>query len=99
MSNEEISGATFRLELFVNDIMKSIDFYRRILRFHVRDESQEGYTPMENGDVHLALNSLSNLPKSHPIRADGNERLGRGVEFLLEVDAIESVYGLVRSHN
>ena len=71
---------TFKLELFVNDLSASIDFYRRILGFIMGERQTDGYTPMTNGDVYLALNLRVNLPDDHPIQAAAGERLGRGVE-------------------
>ena len=52
-------AATLRLELFVNDLPKSKDFYGRILRFRIYDEQMDGYTPMENGEIRLSLNKRS----------------------------------------
>lgn len=89
-------ATTFRLELFVDDLSKSIDFYGRILRFHVSDKQTDGYTPMKNGDVRLAINKRSGLPESHPIQAVKNEPLGRGIELVLEVDDINEFFDYIR---
>ena len=92
-------AATLRLELFVNDLPKSKDFYGRILRFKIYDEQIDGYTPMENGEIRLSLNKRSSLPENHPIQAVNNERFGRGVEFVLEVDDIEQCFEYVQDQN
>jgi len=92
-------GMTFRLELFVNDLPASIDFYSRVLKFKPGKQQADEYTPMINGDVHLALNLRSNLPEDAPIQAVADERLGRGVEIVLEVDDIATMYEYVLSQN
>jgi predicted enzyme related to lactoylglutathione lyase len=92
-----ISGMTCRLELFVNDIAVSKDFYSRVLKFTAGEQHAGGYTPMKHGSVSLGLNLRSNLPEDHPVQTTANERPGRGVEIVLEVDDIDAMYALVRS--
>jgi catechol 2,3-dioxygenase-like lactoylglutathione lyase family enzyme len=92
-------GMTFRLELFVNNLPASIDFYSRVLEFKLGDQHPDGYTPMTNGDVYLALNLRSTLPDDHPIQTVADERPGRGVEIVLEVDDITAMYEHVLSQN
>ena len=90
---------TFRLELFVTDLSASVDFYRRVLKFKVSEQESDGYTPMTNGQVDLSLNLHAGLPDDHPVKAARNERLGRGVEIVLEVNDIEAMYAHVLSTN
>jgi lactoylglutathione lyase len=80
-------GATLRLELFVDDLAASLDFYRRVLGFRPGPSQPGGYTPLEKGSVHLALNLRSDLPDG-PIRIGASERPGLGVEIVLEVDDV-----------
>jgi uncharacterized glyoxalase superfamily protein PhnB len=54
---------------------------------------------MTKGDVRVSLNLRANLPDDHPIQAMAGERLGRGVEIVLEVDDIEAMYAHVLSTN
>lgn len=42
---------TLRIELFVNDLSISLDFYRRVLRFVIGERQSVGYTLMTNGEV------------------------------------------------
>jgi hypothetical protein len=42
---------TLRLELFVNDLATSLDFYYRVLRFEIGNGQTDGYTPVKNGEV------------------------------------------------
>jgi uncharacterized glyoxalase superfamily protein PhnB len=89
----------FRLELFVDDMNASIDFYRQVLGFEIGKQQPDKYTPMTNGNMVLSLNLRANLPDDHPVQARAGERLGRGVEFVLEVNDIETIYERVLSTN
>jgi uncharacterized glyoxalase superfamily protein PhnB len=93
------SNMTFRLELFVDDLAASIDFYSRVFGFRLCEQQVDGYTPMINGEVSLSLNLRANLPDEHPIQAIVGERLGRGIELVLEVNDIKAMYQRVRSAN
>ena len=59
-----------RLELFVGDLDHSVDFYRRVLRFHLVRQDP-GYASLSNGAVVLA----SARPPA--CRAPGGWRPGR----------------------
>lgn len=92
MQSDSNSSVTFRLELFVDDMAASVDFYSRVLGFALGKQHPDGYTPMRNGALYLSLNLRVNLPEDHPVQATGDERLGRGIELVLEVHDIETVY-------
>jgi len=47
-------SATLRLELFVESLQTSLDFYVRVLGFEALPERPGGYTPLANGAVQLA---------------------------------------------
>lgn len=83
---------TFRLELFVDDVTTSIDFYHRVLGFKIGEQHSDQYTPLTNGEVTLSLNQRCSLPDDHPIQAIAGERLGRGVEIVLEVNNVEVMH-------
>ena len=85
-------GATLRLELFTDDLPTSLDFYRRVLGFEKGAEHPDGYTPLAKGAVRIALNLRSDLDEGRPIRRTAHEQPGQGVEIVLEVDDIESMY-------
>ena len=85
-------GAALRLELFIDDLRASLDFYGRVLGFEKATERSGGYTPLARGSVRIALNLRSDLHEGHPIRLAAHERPGRGVEIVLEVDDIEAMY-------
>jgi catechol 2,3-dioxygenase-like lactoylglutathione lyase family enzyme len=99
MQKLSISEMALRLELFVYDLPVSLDFYSRILGFKAGQQQVDGYTLVTNGEVHLGLNLRSNLPNDHPVQAIGNERLGRGIEIVLEVDDIDQYYDRVIAQN
>jgi lactoylglutathione lyase len=89
---ERKRGVTLRLELFVDDLPISLDFYVRVLGFVKAAERPGGYTPLARDAVHLALNLRADLPDGHPIQRAARERPGQGVEIVLEVDDIEATY-------
>jgi uncharacterized glyoxalase superfamily protein PhnB len=90
---------TLRLELFVDDLAAAIDFYCRVLEFKLGEAQADGYTPLTNGKVQLALNRRDTLSDDHPIRLTGSERPGRGIEIVLEVDDVAAMYEHVLSQN
>lgn len=86
---------TLRVELFVDDLPQAIAFYHQILGFQYPKQDGDGYTPLTNGQVTIGLNLRVNLPADHPLQAQMGERLGRGVELVLEVNDIETMYAQV----
>ncbi len=92
MTGTVASGMSLLLELFVDDLAASRDFYQQVLDFAIVSQEANGYTALSNGRAHLALNHRAVSSKHR--RADGgaDERPGRGVEIVLEVDNIEAVH-------
>lgn len=97
MTEPEKSRMGLKLELFVDDLEASKDFYTRVLDFEIGRQGPEGYTPMRHEDVYLSLNPHSDLRPDHPIRARAGEPLGRGVEIVLEVDDVEAFCARVQA--
>jgi lactoylglutathione lyase len=87
-----------RFELFVNDIEKSISFYRDILRF-IEMPNNGNYHLMYRGDVKIGIGSGDKLPENHYFRPEvvTNYRKGIGVEFVLEVEEIEEEYKYIQT--
>jgi catechol 2,3-dioxygenase-like lactoylglutathione lyase family enzyme len=85
-------ASSLRLELFVSDLPRSVEFYRSVLGFEV-DRHQEDYAGVRDGSVVLGLVPVTNLPESHgpgftPARpADAR---GLGVEIVIEVDDLSA---------
>ena len=92
MQNTALTGMTLRLELFVNDMNASLDFYQRVLGFEPDGQHNGGYIPLQNGKVLIGLNLRANLPAEHPIQTFSGEQVGRGVEIVLEVDDVAALY-------
>jgi lactoylglutathione lyase len=85
-----------RMELFVEDLDVSVEFYAGVLGFRV-DRRSEDYVSMRRGTVVLGLGPVAKLPEG-----DGpgftRQRLaagkGAGVEIVLELDDVERVAAL-----
>ena len=68
-----------------------------MLGFEKEAERPGGYTPLTKGSARIILNLRSDLDADHPIQFSIQERPGRGVEIVLEVDDIEAMYHHVAS--
>lgn len=90
-------GATLRLELFVTDMQKSIDFYTKVLGFE-RMNGDPDYVPVRSGSVLIALGPAAGLPKKHHFNPEvQNSRRGLGVEIVIEVDNVKSYFEKVKA--
>lgn len=85
-----------RMELFVNSIEKSVEFYSKILGFHIPKNVKKSYVSIKKGDVILGLGEMKNLPDYHPLKVSTNaQQVGLGVEIVLEVEDVNDVYNKV----
>ncbi|WP_162143494.1 VOC family protein [Alicyclobacillus herbarius] len=85
-----------RLELFVDDVQSSTQFYQDVLGFELGNNRSRQYTVVHQGNVHLGLTPISSLPEAHPLRRKyPKERLGIGVEIVFETDDFEKMYNMV----
>jgi len=94
---EEEAVLKLRLELFVTDVQASIEFYRRVLNFQVIGQASADYTMLTNGEAAISFNKREALGHDHPLRATDGERLGLGVEIVLNVADIEGFYETTRT--
>lgn len=81
-------ATSLRLELFVVDLPRSVEFYRSVLGFEV-DRYEEGYASVRDGGVVLGLAPVTALPDfAGPgfTQARLARDRGAGVEIVLEVD-------------
>lgn len=80
--------ARLRLELFVEDMEKSIAFYTRVLAFEVERHEPGDYASLRLGTVTLGLGPVAKLPEEGGYfgRDIADYRRGLGVEIVLEVD-------------
>ena len=86
--------AALRLELFVADVERAAAFYADVLGF-TREDVSDRYTAMRRGAVTLGIGRIDELPESHPLRAHGGERVGLGVEIVIEVADVDAVQAAV----
>ncbi len=90
-------GMSLRLELFVNDLEKSSNFYTKVLGFE-RLEEQEDYIPVRSGSVVIGLGKAAMLRSSHYFNPElQKSRRGLGAEIVLEVDDVKSVFEKVKA--
>lgn len=84
-----------RLELFVRSVPISRDFYTKVLAFDEVSYQPDGYSVFRKGPVEIALQAWSQLPDDHPLKPQSHERLGLGVEIVIEVDDLDALYAHV----
>ena len=82
------SNAGLRLELTVRDMEASKDFYTRLLDFEIEKVENAEYIALRNGHARIGLSTHSVLH---------DERVGRGVEIVLEVDDVGLLHERVLS--
>jgi catechol 2,3-dioxygenase-like lactoylglutathione lyase family enzyme len=86
------TGMTLRLELFVSDMAKSLEFYTQVLGFE-RLKGQPNYAPVRSGSVLIALGPAKGLPPKHHFNPEvQSNRRGLGVEIVLEVDDVQAYF-------
>ena len=96
-TNPKPRGMTLRLELFVTDMEKSIDFYTNVLGFE-RLNGQANYVPLRSGSVLIGLGPAAGLPKRHHFNPEvQNGRRGLGTEIVLEVDDVQGFFQKVKA--
>ena len=83
-----------RLELYVDDIERSVAFYTNALGFNAGPSEYPTYRPIERRGMRLALQTISQLAPDHPlVRGAPGVPRGLGVEIVLEVDDLEELHG------
>jgi lactoylglutathione lyase len=96
-ANPKPQGMTLRLELFVSDMEKSIDFYTKVLGFE-RLKGEPDYVPVRSGSVLIGLGPSSKLQKMHYFSPElQTSRRGLGAEIVLEVDDVEGFFQKVKA--
>ena len=88
---------TLRLELFVTDIEKSVEFYTSVLGFE-RLKGEPTYVPVRSGSVLIGLAPAAGLPKQHHFNPEVQKaRRGLGTEIVLEVDDVREFFRKVKA--
>jgi len=83
-----------RIEIFVDDVEGAALFYERLLGF-ARENQSPGYATLRRGTARIGVGAESGLPDAHPLKPRSDERLGVGVEIVIEVGDIDAAYGTV----
>lgn len=92
----ESTGAALRIEIFVHDIDRSVDFYERVLGF-TRETASPDYVAIRHGAALIGIGAMSHLSAGHPLKSSAGERSGLGVEIVLEVDDVEVAFVAART--
>jgi predicted enzyme related to lactoylglutathione lyase len=87
-------SASLRLELFAADVERLAAFYEDVLGF-TRDAESEDYVALRRGTALIGIGRMNDLPDSHPLRTRSDQRIGAGVEIVIEVDDVEAAYRAV----
>ena len=88
-------GMSLRLELFVDDMDKSIEFYTKVLGFE-RLKGGKNYVPVQSGSVVIGLGPAEYLPEQHHFNPElQTGRRGLGTEIVLEVDDVRVLFNRV----
>lgn len=91
---------TLRLELFVDNIERTVSFYTDILGFEVQ-RSDSDYTSLVHGCVVLGIGRARELPADHHFNQVDLARPQKGVgtEIVFEVDDLDSVLARIKRLN
>jgi predicted enzyme related to lactoylglutathione lyase len=87
-------STSLRLELFSSNVEQSVNFYSKILNFSIEGDSiNQSYQQVINGSVILGIGPEAKLPEDHFLKLkESDSRRGIGVEIVLEVDDVLSIY-------
>jgi lactoylglutathione lyase len=91
-----VEGAGLRLELFVDEVARSLHWYCDGLGFEPDPEPDSvepgTYRPIRRGAVRLSLQAFRTLSHDHPLRRAGDEApRGVGVEIVLELADVDEL--------
>lgn len=92
-----VPGMSLRLELFVDDVQKSAEFYTSVLGFE-RLPGGDDYLPVRCGTVVIGLGPAAGLPPKHHFNPEVQQgRRGLGAEIVLEVDDVQEYFQRVKA--
>jgi predicted enzyme related to lactoylglutathione lyase len=94
----EAEGARLRMELFVSDTGRAVDFYTNVLGFEVERRSPD-YVSIRRGSVVFGIGPISKLGTSGYFTPELlAARRGLGVEIVIEVDDVDAARARVAHH-
>jgi catechol 2,3-dioxygenase-like lactoylglutathione lyase family enzyme len=88
--------SSLRVEFFVQELSASQNFYKRVLGFEQLSVSEDGYTVLRLGNVRIDLQPKHHIPEEHPLYYGREERVGLGIEIVLEVDNVDEAYAVAQ---
>ncbi|OTX28545.1 hypothetical protein BK717_28530 [Bacillus thuringiensis serovar malayensis] len=81
----------FRLELFVEDLKKSADFYKDLLGFEITKHKSTAIS-LQYTNLSLLLTKESTWKTDHYFKKIPNSSKGKGVEFILQPKNFDLLY-------
>ena len=78
-----------RLELFVKDLQRSVDFYKNVLQLELSSQN-ENSAMFKAENLHLLLTQEDVLSSNHYFKEikDGNEKPNRRRSWIFDIDKI-----------
>jgi len=84
-------------ELYVTNFKKSLAFYTKILNFHIDyQRKEEGFAFLSLGKTQIMIDEIGQSRTWHTAKFE--YPLGRGINFQIKVDNIESLYQKLQQH-
>jgi predicted enzyme related to lactoylglutathione lyase len=87
-----VASGDLRIELFVDDVERSVAFYEDVLGF-MKQGGDAAYATLRRGDALIGIGTAAHLPPAHYFdRASFESRRGIGVEIVIEVDDVGALF-------
>lgn len=86
------------MEFFVNNIEKSVFFYRDLLKLELSQQGENSASFISD-ESYLLLTSFDVLEDSHYFKKHNFTRMGGGVEFIIQTDQVEELYKSIKQKN
>jgi lactoylglutathione lyase len=80
-----------RMELFTGELGKTVQFYQEIMGLKL-NRMNDTYADLAYDKVEIGIGLFESLPETHQLKANSAERLGLGVEIVIEVPDVEKKY-------
>ncbi|WP_243387450.1 VOC family protein [Bacillus kexueae] len=80
-----------RLELFVKDLQRSVDFYKNVIQLELSSQN-ESSAMFKAENINLLLTQEDVISENHYFREIKTSRKGLGVEIILVVPDVQSYY-------
>lgn len=88
---DAMTPESLRFELFARDVDATANFLKMVLGF-VTTRAEPSYRELRLGAVTIGLGSVDGLPDGHPLKPHAGERIGLGVEVVIETDDVDAAY-------